>query len=316
MSNILIIIEHQNGTLNPDSFGLLNAGIQLSRSTGADIHVSIIGQNLDTLSQEVSIKGVHTIHTTPANQPYNHDLYIPIITSLHAELNPIFTLSLHTSTGTDYAPAISSLLDIPLLPDITRFDYTEQIEAVCEMYSSKLCAKISSTSPAILTIRPGSWSNDHSPGDVIINPFVHVIDEKSFNFKVKKHEESPPGEIDISEADLLLSVGRGIGEESNLELIFSTAESIGATVSSSRPIVDRGWLPKDRQVGQSGKKVSPSIYLAVGISGAVQHLAGIKDSQVIISINKDPLAPIFDISHYGVVGDLFEILPALTKEFS
>ena len=121
--------------------------------------------------------------------------------------------------------------------------------------------------------------------------------------------------IDISTSDLLLSVGRGIGDETNLELIFSTAEAMGATVSSSRPIVDAGWLPKDRQVGQSGTKVSPSIYLAIGISGAVQHIAGIKNSKVIISINKDPKAPIFDASDYGVVGDLFEILPALLEEF-
>ncbi|HII51498.1 MAG TPA: electron transfer flavoprotein subunit alpha/FixB family protein [Halobacteriales archaeon] len=183
------------------------------------------------------------------------------------------------------------------------------------MYSSKLQAKIASPLPAIITVRAGVWPIETTPGNASIEPLNISINEEAINFKVKDYEETPIGDVDISTSDLLLSVGRGIGDETNLELIFSTAEAMGATVSSSRPIVDAGWLPKDRQVGQSGTKVSPSIYLAIGISGAVQHIAGIKNSKVIISINKDPKAPIFDASDYGAVGDLFEILPALLEEF-
>ena len=316
MSPILIIAEHRQGVLNTDTFGLLNAGIEFATTLNTEAHVAIIGQNSDNLVQDVNIAGIHKIYTLSTPLPYTHNVYEKTISFLFNKIQPSSILSLHTSTGADYSPAIASILNLPLLSDAIAINYTNQAEILHEMYSSKLHAKIASSLPAIMTIRPGVWSNDTTPGNASIEPIDLDITEESINFKVKNYEETPIGDVDISTSDLLLSVGRGIGDETNLELIFSTAEAMGATVSSSRPIVDAGWLPKDRQVGQSGTKVSPIIYLAIGISGAVQHIAGIKNSKVIISINKDPKAPIFDVSDYGVVGDLFEILPLLIEEFS
>tara|TARA_A100001037_G_scaffold158341_1_gene142761 strand:- start:15291 stop:16241 length:951 start_codon:yes stop_codon:yes gene_type:complete len=315
MSPVLLIAEHRQGFLNPDTLGLLNAGIELATILETEAHVVIIGKNLDALAQDINIDGIHKIHLISAPSEYTHDVYIPAISSLFNKLKPSLILSLHTSTGSDYSPAIASILDIPFLPDVIEINYTNQIEIIHEMYSSKIQAKIASQMPAVITIRPGAWPTTTSPGNATLENFDVDISEGLLNFKVKDYEKTPIGDVDISTSDLLLSVGRGIEEEANLELIFSTAEIIGAAVSSSRPIVDAGWLPKDRQVGQSGTKISPSIYLAVGISGSVQHIAGIKNSKVIISINKDPKAPIFDVSDYGVVGDLFEILPALIEEF-
>lgn len=316
MSPILIIAEHRQGVLNTDTFGLLNAGIEFATTLNTEAHVALIGQQTNNLTQDVNIAGIHKIHTLPTSLPYTHNVYSQAISFLFSKIKPSLILSLHTSTGADYSPALASTLDLPLLSDAIEINYTNQVEILHEMYSSKLHAKIASSLPAIITIRPGVWPNDTTPGNASIEPFDLDITEESINFKIKDYEETPIGDVDISASDLLLSVGRGIGEETNLELIFSTAEAMGATVSSSRPIVDAGWLPKDRQVGQSGTKVSPTIYLAIGISGAVQHIAGIKNSKVIISINKDPKAPIFDVSDYGVVGDLFEILPLLIEEFS
>ncbi len=315
MSPILIIAEHRQGVINPDTFGLLTAGIELSTALNTEAHVAVIGKNPEKLAKDINIAGIHKIHTFSTSLPYNHDIYVQVVSSLFDKIQPSSILSLHTSTGTDYCPALASILDMPLLPDAIAINYTDQVEILHEMYSSKLQAKIASPLPAIITVRAGVWPTETTSGNASIEPLNISINEESINFKVKDHEETPVGDVDISTSDLLLSVGRGIGDEANLELIFSTAEAMGATVSSSRPIVDAGWLPKDRQVGQSGTKVSPSIYLAIGISGAVQHIAGIKNSKVIISINKDPKAPIFDASDYGVVGDLFEILPALLEEF-
>ncbi len=141
------------------------------------------------------------------------------------------------------------------------------------------------------------------------------MDEEALGARVQGFEEVGGGDVDISEAEVLVSVGRGIEEEENLDLVRDLADALGATLSASRPIVDNGWLPKNRQVGQSGKVVTPKVYIPVGISGAVQHVAGMKGSETIVAINTDPNAPIFDIADYGIVGDLFDVVPELIDEF-
>jgi len=166
----------------------------------------------------------------------------------------------------------------------------------------------------VLTIRGGEWAPAEGVGDATVEAVDVELPESGA--RVTGFEEVGGGDVDIADADVLVSVGRGIEEEENLELVEDLADALGATLSSSRPIVDNGWLPKNRQVGQSGKVVTPDVYLAVGISGAVQHVAGMKGAETIIAINTDPNAPIFDIADYGVVGDLFEVVPELIDEFA
>ena len=167
----------------------------------------------------------------------------------------------------------------------------------------------------MVTIRPGEWPAAGDTGDATVEPFDADIDEAAVKTAVSGFEEVGTGDVDISDADVLVSVGRGIEDEENIELVQELADAIGATVSASRPIVDKGWLPADRQVGQSGKTVSPDVYIAIGISGAVQHVAGMKGSDTIIAINTDPNAPIYDIADYGIVDDLFDVVPELIEEF-
>lgn len=166
-----------------------------------------------------------------------------------------------------------------------------------------------------MTVRPGAWPAAEHGGDATVESFDPTIDETAVRSTVTGFEEAGSGAVDITDADTLVSVGRGIGDEDSLGLVFELAEAIDATVSASRPIIDNGWLSANRQVGQSGKVVTPAVYIAVGISGAVQHVAGIKGAETIVAINNDPSALVFDVADYGVVDDLFAVVPALTEEF-
>jgi electron transfer flavoprotein alpha subunit len=184
------------------------------------------------------------------------------------------------------------------------------------MYESKVETTVEVGSDrAVLTVRSGEWPPTEDGGDADVVPVDVAIDESRVGSKVTGYEEVGGGEVDITEADVLVSIGRGIEEEDNLPLVEELADALDATISASRPVVDSGWLPKDRQVGQSGKVVTPDVYIAIGISGAVQHVAGMKGSDTIVAINTDPNAPIFDIADYGIVDDLFDVVPALVDAF-
>jgi electron transfer flavoprotein alpha subunit len=197
------------------------------------------------------------------------------------------------------------------------FDVDEGLTVTRELYGGKTEATIEVAGDrAVLTIRGGEWPAAEGTGEAEISAFDADIDESAVRSTVTGYQEVGAGDVDITDADVLVSIGRGIEEEENLDIIHDLADALGATVSASRPIVDNDWLPKDRQVGQSGKVVSPDVYIAIGISGAVQHVAGMKGSEIIIAINDDPSAPIFDIADYGIVDDLFDVVPALTEEFS
>ena len=185
MSPILIIAEHRQGVLNTDTFGLLNAGIEFATTLNTEAHVALIGQYANNLAQDVNIAGIHKIHTLPTSLPYTHNVYSQAISFLFSKIKPSLILSLHTSTGADYSPALASTLDLPLLSDAIEINYTNQVEILHEMYSSKLHAKIASSLPAIITIRPGVWPNDTTPGNASIEPFDLDITEESINFKIK-----------------------------------------------------------------------------------------------------------------------------------
>ncbi|OYR87585.1 electron transfer flavoprotein subunit alpha, partial [Halorubrum distributum] len=194
-------------------------------------------------------------------------------------------------------------------------EYDDGLTVTREMYGSKVETTVDVAGDRfVLTVRGGEWPPAEGVGDATVE--AADVDIPESGARVTGFEEVGGGDVDIADADVLVSVGRGIEEEENLELVEELADALGATLSASRPIVDNGWLPKNRQVGQSGKVVTPDVYIAVGISGAVQHVAGMKGSDTIIAINTDPNAPIFDIADYGIVGDLFDVVPELIDEFA
>ncbi|MFC7141117.1 electron transfer flavoprotein subunit alpha/FixB family protein [Halosimplex aquaticum] len=313
---VLAVAEHRRGELRDVSHQLITAGRELADAVGSELHVAVVSGDVERFGEDLNREGVDVVHTVDHGEEFNHDVYVQAVEALATDLDPAYLLLPHTVNGLDYAPAVAERLGYPLVTDAVDLAVDGALEVTREMYGSKVETTIEVESrPAAVTVRPAEWPGAPSGGDAVVEPFDVSIDESAVRSTVTGFEEAAGGDVDISEADVLVSVGRGIEEEDNLDIIFDLAEAMDATVSASRPVVDNGWLPKNRQVGQSGKVVTPDVYLAIGISGAVQHVAGMKGADTIIAINKDPNAPIFDIADYGIVDDLFEVVPALTEEF-
>jgi electron transfer flavoprotein alpha subunit len=313
---VLAVADHRRGQLRDVSYELVTAGRQAADALGGELHVAVVSGDVEGFAESLSLEGVDAIHTVDHGEEFNHDVYLQAVEALDAELSPSILLMPNSVNGLDYAPAVASALDRPLVTDAVDFAFEDGLTATREMYASKVETTIEvDADRAAVTIRGGEWGPAEEFADVPVEPFDLAVDESRVRSRVTGFEEVAGGDVDIADADVLVSVGRGIEEEENIELVQDLADALGATLSASRPIVDNGWLPKNRQVGQSGKVVTPDIYIAVGISGAVQHVAGMKGSDTIVAINTDPNAPIFDIADYGIVGDLFDIVPALIEEF-
>jgi electron transfer flavoprotein alpha subunit len=313
---VLAVAEHRRGELRDASFEVVSASRELADATGGDLHVAVVSGDVDGYADQLNREGVDAVHTVDHGEEFNHDVYTQVVTQLVDDIDPTYLLAPNSVNGLDYLPAVAHQLGWPLVTDAVALDGEDGLTVTRELYSGKVEGEVDiSGENAVVTIRGGEWPAAEEVGDATIEAFEAEIDESAIRSTVSGFEEVGAGDVDITEADVLVSVGRGIDEEENIDIIFDLADALDAIVSASRPIVDNGWLPQDRQVGQSGKVVTPEVYIAVGISGAVQHVAGMKGSETIVAINDDPSAPIFDIADYGIVDDLFDIVPALTEEF-
>ncbi|WP_128904740.1 electron transfer flavoprotein subunit alpha/FixB family protein [Halorubrum amylolyticum] len=316
MTDVLAVTEHRRGDVRDVSYEIATAARQLADETGGDVHLAVIGGDVDTVADQVNREGVDAIHTVDEGEEFNHDIYTQAVEQLYAELDPQFLLAPNSVNGMDYVPASAEGLDLPLVTDAVDLEYNGNLTVTREQYGGKVETTIDvAEDNAVVTIRPAEWAQAEGVGDADVQAFDAGIDESQIKTTVTGYEEVASGDVDISEAEFLVSIGRGIEEEENLPLIEALVEATDATLSSSRPIVDSGWLPKNRQVGQSGKVVTPDVYIAIGISGAVQHVAGMKGAETIIAINTDPNAPIMDIADYAIVDDLFDVVPLLIEEF-
>ncbi|MFB6104647.1 MAG: electron transfer flavoprotein subunit alpha/FixB family protein [Halobacteriaceae archaeon] len=314
--DVLVVADHRRGELRDVSLEVVTAGREAAAATGGDLHAAVISGAVEEFAEELNRDGVDVIHTVATGEEFNHDVYSQAVTQLHDAIDPRIVVVPNSVNGLDYAPAVANRLDLPLVTDAVGFTVDGTVEARREMYGSKVETVVDvDATDLVVTIRGGEWPAAEGVGDAEVTATEFTVDEDRVGSRVTGFEEVAGGDVDIADADFLISIGRGIGEEDNLELIEELVEATGATLSASRPIVDNGWLPKNRQVGQSGKQVTPDVYLAIGISGAVQHVAGMKGADTIIAINTDPNAPIFDIADIGIVGDLFEVVPPLIEQF-
>jgi len=315
--DVLAVAEHRRGELRPVSFESITAGRQLADALGGDLHLAVISGTVEEYAEDLDRDGVDYIHTVDYGEEFNQDVYLQALEALVDDLDPAALMAPNTVNGLAYAPAFADRHGLPLVTDVVDFEVDgDTFVATREMYASKV--ETTTELPAerfVLTIRDAEWPEAEDRGGAEIARADVTIDEDAIGPRTSGFEEVAAGDVDITEAETLVAVGRGIEEGENVELIEALADAIDATVAASRPVVDNDWLPKNRQVGQSGKTVSPEVYIAIGISGAVQHVAGMKGAGTIVAINKDPDAPIFDVADYGIVDDLFEVVPELTEEF-
>ncbi|QKG92141.1 electron transfer flavoprotein subunit alpha/FixB family protein [Halorubrum salinarum] len=315
MMSVLVAAEHRRGALRDVTYEAITAGRELADARGADLHVAVIGGDVDGFAEELDREGVDAIHAVDDGEEFDHNAYQAAVSTLADRLDAGAVVLPNSVNGLDYAPALAEDLGAPVVTDAVGIDYDDGLTVTREMYGSKVETTVDVAGDRfVITVRGGEWAPAEGVGDATVE--TAEVDIPESGARVTGFEEVGGGDVDIADADVLVSVGRGIEEEENLELVEELADALGATLSASRPIVDNGWLPKNRQVGQSGKVVTPDVYIAVGISGAVQHVAGMKGSDTIVAINTDPNAPIFDIADYGIVGDLFDVVPELIDEFA
>jgi electron transfer flavoprotein alpha subunit len=319
MKEIFVLAEHRRGELRDVTFEMLTKGRELSKKTNMDLTAVLLGHNVKEFAKKLADQVKRVLVVNDARlENFNAEAYQKVLSHLISERKPSLTLIGHTAFGIDLAPSLATELNIPLATDCIDIDFEgEKLVVVRQVYGGKVNVKASlrTSESYIVTLRPATFeAQEIEPlgGETIEIPCPLKEDIPYKRFI--EYFEPPAGEVDISAADILVSVGRGIKDAENMPLVEKLAKALGGVVACSRPIVDKGWLPSDRQVGTSGKTVKPKLYLAVGISGAFQHVSGMKNSDLIIAINKDPKAPIFRAADYGVVEDLFKVVPALTDK--
>src|SRR5471030_1207350 len=324
---ILVIAEQREGKLNRATWETIVAAQQLAAissdgpSGPSTIAVLVPGVNVGSVAAELAAAQVGDVVTveSAALASYTPDGFTAALADAITQLAPSHVLLPHTYQTRDFAPKLAARMDRAVLTDVTAIKTVNGAPAfVRPMFQGKLTADVVPQGPAphFVTFQIGAYRVDQvakGPAAAAIRALSVTVDASAIREKPEAPFQQAKQAVDLSQAERIVSVGRGIKEQSNIALAQKLADAIGAEIAASRPICDAGWLPMERQVGSSGQTVAPKLYLALGISGAIQHLVGMKGSSTVVAINKDPNAPIFEIADYGVVGDLFEIVPAIIE---
>jgi electron transfer flavoprotein alpha subunit len=318
MSGVLVVIEQRENRISRISWEALAAGQRLAALAGAPLTAVLLGQDASTLAVEVAAhpvaKVVRLEHALLAQ--YTPDAFTLALEQLIEKEGPAQVVLPHTYQVRDYAPALAARLGQVLISDVV--DIGQGPVFTRQLMQGRLNGEYKSTGsgPCLVSVQAGAFRTEAveaRPTPAPIETFSPTLEAAQIRTKPGQPFRGSSQTVDLGSAQLIVSVGRGIKEAENLTLVQDLATALGAELAASRPICDNGWLPMERQVGSSGQTVAPKLYLAIGISGAIQHLVGMKGSQCIVAINKDPDAPIFEVADYGIVADLFEVVPALTE---
>ena len=318
--SVLVVAEQREGKLNRASWEAVAAAQQI----GTDLVIAVLGAGVGAVAGDISAARCQRVAVVddPALEHYTADGYVQALSALMTQEQPSHAVFPHTYQTRDFAPALAARINRSLITDVTAVKRDgDRILFVRPMFQGKLNADVVASGPAphLVTCQIGAFradAADRGSSPAPVQPFAASLDRSA----IRQQPEAPFKEakqaVDLSQAERIVAVGRGIRGQEHLKLAEQLAQAFGAEVAASRPICDAGWLPMDRQIGSSGQTVAPKLYVALGISGAIQHLVGMKGSRTIVAVNKDADAPIFEVADYGIVGDLFEIVPALIAELN
>src|ERR1044071_8963936 len=320
MSNgILVFIEHRQGAINKTSFEAVAAAQQLGAATGQEVSAVVLGADA-SLAQEVTAYKLARVVSAENSKlaDYTPDAYTEAFEQVVRARDPLYVIFPHTYLVRDFAPKLAARFQKGLISDCIRMKAEgDSVTFTRRIFLGKMDADVTAKGepPVFATFQSGAYRADQAErgeGAAAVESVQVEVGE------VRMRPEAPFQEVkqavDLTKADVTVAIGRGIKSQENIAQAQKLAEVLGGDIAASRPICDAGWLPIDRQIGSSGQTVAPKLYVALGISGAIQHLVGMKNAGTIVAVNKDPEAPIFDIADYGIVGDIFEVMPVLTEE--
>ena len=319
MTEIFVLAEHRQGKLRDITGEMLGAGEKIATAQGASLTAVLLGKGVETLAGELAKTGAKILVVEDALlEHFNSNLYQEVLSSLISKYRPSLTLIGNTAFGMDLAPSLAVEMGFPLVTDCIELCFEgNRLKATRSIYGGKVNASVAlrEADGYIATVRPGAFTPAtpaEKKGALVLepSPLQGTLDSKTF----LKYLEAPLTGEDITQAEIIVAVGQGIGGPENIPAVEEVAKNLGGVLACSRPVVDRNWLPKERQVGISGKTVKPKVYLAIGISGAFQHITAMQGSETIIAINKDPRAPIFGVADYGIVADFKNIIPLLKEK--
>jgi electron transfer flavoprotein alpha subunit len=319
---ILVVVEQREGKLNRVSWETLAAGQALAAEMGWILETAVVGNAVASFANEVAGKKVAKVYAieSPKLEPYTPDAFSAALKQFIESKQPKLVLMPHTYQVRDFVPKLATAMGRTAISDCVGYKKDgDKLVFTRQMFQGKLAADVSFTSdaPWFVTFQNGAFRGDKVEAGSSAAPVETVnaqIADGVIRNKPQEVFKEAKQAVDLTQAEIIVSVGRGIKEQKNIELAKQLAEALGGELAASRPICDSGWLPMDRQIGSSGQTVAPKLYLALGISGAIQHIVGMKGARTIIAINKDSEAPIFEIADYAVVGNLFDMVPPLIEE--
>jgi electron transfer flavoprotein alpha subunit len=317
--DIFVVAEHLEGKLSDVTFEMLGKARGLATAPGGRIVAVLLGHEVSALAGQLGAADLVIVVDDAALAAFNPERAVQELKALLAQEQPALAMIASTSMGMDLAAALSAALDWPLIAYCSDVQAQDgRIVATSQIYGGKIAVEAESRGAhTVVSVLAGVFpASEGRSGKAANAQNVPATAASTGRVRFKGLTVPEAGDVDITREALLVSVGRGIGSRDNIELVEELADALGAALSASRPIIDSGWLPKQRQVGKSGLTVKPKLYLAVGISGAPEHLQGMKDAELIIAINSDAGAPIFEVADYGIVGDLFDIVPALSERLA
>jgi electron transfer flavoprotein alpha subunit len=320
---ILVVTEQRQGKWNNTSFETLAAAQQIAATTSGTVIAAVVGKAVTAFAEELATKNVREVLVVQHDllENYTPDGYCTALEQVIEVVKPELVLFPHTYQVRDFAPKLAAMLGKGMVGDCIGFrNEGGKLVFVRQMFQGKTAADVTFTgaAPWLASFQSGAFRADllaaHPGGKAPLN--LAKVELKAEDIRTKPLElfKEAKSSVDLTQAPLIVAIGRGIKAPENIAQAEALAKALGGEIAASRPICDEGWLPMERQIGSSGQTVAPKLYLALGISGAIQHVVGMKGSRTIVAVNKDPNAPIFEIADYGIVGDIFEVMPALTEE--